>query len=265
MWFVSPPLITSIAKEKKKKQFFLELWEDLESRASKANPNKTLAGNMNIRDVASITSSALTSGNDDDGALFDETAGAYKRLRQKTEEMLVDLVVGNVKDELKAYVKIANWSSLGDAAPSAISPELSSALTLLSSFTTFLTRTLSPVVTRRIILASAVALQGFLWDNVLARNTFSLAGGRQFTRDCAEVWKLCGGEAGMPRLREAGVLLSLGEDGLEDGLGLRQVVKPVFEDNTKARECMAKLGVDVLTVQEVRGVLQRRVETFGSG
>jgi hypothetical protein len=91
----------------KKKQFFLELWEDLESRASKANPNKTLAGNMNIRHVASVTSSALTSGNDDDdGALFDETAGAYKRLRQKTEEMLVDLVVGNVKDELKAYIKM---------------------------------------------------------------------------------------------------------------------------------------------------------------
>jgi hypothetical protein len=150
---------------------------------------------------------------------------------------------------------------------SAISPELSSALTLLSSFTAFLTRTLSPAVTRRIILASAAALQGFLWDNVLMRNSFSLAGGRQFTRDCAELWMLCGDEAGMPRLREAGVLLSLGEDGLEpeDGLGLRQVVKPVFEDNAKARECMAKLGVGVLTVQEVRGVLQRRVEAFGSG
>jgi hypothetical protein len=93
--------------------FFLELWEDLESRASKGTPNKALAGNMNIRDVASVTSSALTSGNDDDdGALFDETAGAYKRLRQKTEEMLVDLVVGNVKGELKAYVKMYICPSL---------------------------------------------------------------------------------------------------------------------------------------------------------
>jgi hypothetical protein len=69
----------------------------------------------------------------------------------------------------------------------------------------------------------------------------------------------------MPRLREAGVLLSLGEEGTEDGLGLREVVNLVFEDNTKARECMAKLGVSALTVQEVRGVLQRRVEAFGSG
>jgi hypothetical protein len=72
----------------------------------------------------------------------------------------------------------------------------------------------------------------------------------------------------MPRLREAGVLLSLAEDGLDpkDGLGLREVVKPVFEDNTKARECVATLGVgSALTVQEVRGVLQRRVEAFGSG
>ncbi|KAA8892947.1 TIP-1 family-domain-containing protein [Sphaerosporella brunnea] len=246
--------------------FFLELWEDLESRAAKANPNKTLAGNMNIRDVASVTSSALTSGNDDDdGALFDETAGAYKRLRQKTEEMIVELVVGNVKDELKAYVKIANWSTLGDAAvPAAISPELSSPLTLIASFTAFLQRTLSPAVTRRIIRTSASALQSFLWDNVLLRNSFSLAGGRQFARDCAEVWVLCGGEAAMPRLREAAVLLLLGlGDHEEDVMKLRDVVKPVFEDNIKARECMGKLGVSTLTVQEVRGLLQRRVEAFG--
>ena len=87
--------------------FFLELWEDLESRASKASPIKTLAGNMNIRDVASVTSSALVSrDNDDDGALFDETAGSYKNLRLKTEETMVDHLVSLLKNELKAYIKM---------------------------------------------------------------------------------------------------------------------------------------------------------------
>lgn len=68
----------------------------------------------------------------------------------------------------------------------------------------------------------------------------------------------------MPRLREAAVLLLLGlGDHEEDVMKLRDVVKPVFEDNIKARECMGKLGVSTLTVQEVRGLLQRRVEAFG--
>jgi hypothetical protein len=70
------------------------------------------------------------------------------------------------------------------------------------------------------------------------------------------------------KLSEAGTLLSLGDGGgeEEEGLvGLREVVKPVFEDNVKAREMMAKLGVVALSVNEVRGVLHRRVEAFGSG
>ena len=56
------------------------------------------------------------------------------------------------------------------------------------------------------------------------------------------------------------------EEGEEDGaqLLLRDVVKPVFEDNDKAREVMKRLPVETLQVSEVRAVLQRRVEAFGS-
>jgi len=89
--------------------FFLELWEDLQSRASKVSPDKSLAGNMKIRDVASVTSSALVSGDDDDdGALFDETAGSYRELRRKTEETMVDHLVSLLKNELKAYTKMCS-------------------------------------------------------------------------------------------------------------------------------------------------------------
>ena len=85
--------------------FFLELWEDLQLRASKGNPGKALAGDMNIQDVANVTSSAVVSG-DDDGALFDETAGSYRQLRKMTEEMIAEQVIHAVREELKPYAKM---------------------------------------------------------------------------------------------------------------------------------------------------------------
>lgn len=267
--------------------FFLELWEDLQSRASKASPNKNLAGNMNIRDVASVTSNALVSGDDDDdGALFDETAGSYKDLRRKTEETMVDHLVSLLKNELKAYIKMYsppppvstlctnttrnNWSSLDPShSASSISPELVSALSTLSTHLSFLSRALAPVVYHRIIRAVAAALQTYIWDYVLTRNTFSLAGARQFASDMTDLSNSCGGWREMVRLREACTLLTLPLVRLEEDeegtqLLLKDVVRPVFEDNNKARAVMMKLALENLQVGEVRMVLQKRVEAFGS-
>lgn len=64
---------------------------------------------MNVAEVASVISSAVVSGGDD-GALFDETAGAYKHLRTKTEEMIVELLAGNMREELKAYSRMLDLS-----------------------------------------------------------------------------------------------------------------------------------------------------------
>lgn len=46
--------------------------------------------------------------NDDaivEGALFDETAAAYARLRAKTENVMADLLGQATRDALKAYVR----------------------------------------------------------------------------------------------------------------------------------------------------------------
>ena len=40
-----------------------------------------------------------------EGALFDETAAAYARLRTKTENVMADLLGQAVRDALKAYVR----------------------------------------------------------------------------------------------------------------------------------------------------------------
>lgn len=60
---------------------------------------------MNVAEVASVISSAVVSGGDD-GALFDETAEAYKQLRTKTEEMIAELLASNMREELKTYSRM---------------------------------------------------------------------------------------------------------------------------------------------------------------
>lgn len=87
--------------------FFLELWEELETRAAKSNTSKAVAGNLNLQEVASITSNTLiSSATENDGALFDATAESYKALRLKTEEMIAEHLASHVRDELKAYTKM---------------------------------------------------------------------------------------------------------------------------------------------------------------
>ncbi|KAI5820175.1 TIP-1 family-domain-containing protein [Pyronema omphalodes] len=241
--------------------FFLELWEELEARANKS-PNKTVAGSMNIQEVAAATSSTLVNGDDDshDGALFDETAESYRRLCGKTEELIIEHITQQVKNELRPYLKINNWSSL-DPAITDISAELVSALTTISQSLDFLQRAISPVAYRRITRAIATSVQNYIWDYLLSRQLFSLAGACQFARDVQELWGI---STDMPRLREATVLLTLPVEAKEGEVALRDVVKPVFEDNVSARDMMNTMGIVTLQVGEVRTVLQRRIEAFGS-
>jgi len=58
-----------------------------------------------MQDVAEKTSSAVMSG-DDDGALFDETAGAFKALQERTEEVTVEHIGNSVIEELRAYTRM---------------------------------------------------------------------------------------------------------------------------------------------------------------
>ena len=109
-------------------QFFLDLWTELQSRAHAASKepaaSAVVAGPLLLQDVAARTSSSLgTNTNDNppngngstgtglidessvEGALFDETAAAYARLRAKTENVMADMLGQAVRDALKAYVR----------------------------------------------------------------------------------------------------------------------------------------------------------------
>ncbi|MCJ1285788.1 hypothetical protein MMC26_005129 [Xylographa opegraphella] len=261
--------------------FFLELWDELQFRA-RSRSGKKFAGDLSIRDVAERTSSVVGSHDDETGALFDETASAYRRLRIRSESLIQDLLVHNVDRSLRPYQRINPWSSLTAdiISPSSlnITAELDGCMQLLSSYLVFLSKVLAEAPLRRISRHLIQAIQTFLWDRILMLHKFSASGIAQFTRDLYAFWEVFDryvahgqGETGMRRLREAVELMSMpvkapegpidgGAEGTKESIGIWEVEKRVFRDNESAREVLEVLGFDVLTEAEARSVLERRIE-----
>ena len=256
--------------------FFLELWDELQDRA-RSNTGRNLAGPMSVEDVAERTSNQVGS-EEDSGALFDETASAYKRLRVRTEGLIQDLLIDNIKVSLRPYSRINPWSLLSpdttsSASALALTAELDGTIEQLSSYLSFLADVLAQAPLRRIARQLALSMQSFLRDNVLMRNTFSSSGTAQFTRDISAIWEVMDrhlgegqGELGMRKLGEAIVLLQLpvtstgGDKREEAGLGLWEVDQRIYRSNESGREVLEELGLEVLSESEARSVLERRVE-----
>ena len=261
--------------------FFLELWDELQDRA-RSNTGRNLAGQMSVENVAERTSSRVGS-EEDSGALFDETAGAYRRLRVRTEGFIQDLLIENTRLSLRPYNRINPWSLLSpdtnsSASSLALTAELDGTIEQLSSYLSFLYKVLAQAPLRRIARQLALSIQSFLWDNVLLCNTFSSSGTAQFTRDVSAIWEVMDrylgegqGELGMRKLGEAIVLLrlpltsiDLGQ-GEETGLGLWEVDQRIYRSNESGREVLEELGLEVLSESEARSVLERRVEKRTTG
>ena len=211
----------------------------------------------------------------DSGALFDETAGAYKRLRVRTEGILQDTLIHDMRDALRPYGRINPWSSLSpdDSTPAslAISAELDAPLQQLTLYLTFLAGVLATAPLRRIVRQLSLSMQTFFWDNTMIRNTFSASGAAQLSRDLTAIWsvfdKYLGpgqGAAGMKKLKEGVGLLNLpmhSTEATDEGaLDLLEVEQKVFESNESAREVLQDLGLEVISESEARHVLERRVE-----
>ncbi|KAL9130908.1 MAG: hypothetical protein Q9217_001011 [Psora testacea] len=253
--------------------FFLELWDELQDRARRNTGDRNLAGSMSVEHVAERTSSAVGS-EEDTGALFDETASAYRQLRVRTEDVMQDKFVSTLRETLRPYARINPWSSLSTSVSStslALTAELDTTIQLLNEYLSFLSKALAQAPLRRIVRQVALALQTFLWDSVLMRYTFSATGIAQYTHDVEVVWQTIDlwlgeqqAEAGMRKLKAALVLLNLPEKVSEEEggatLGLWEVEKRIFRDNENAREVLEELGLEVLSESEARNVLERRIE-----
>lgn len=227
--------------------FFLELWEELQYRArDSTGRNSTVGTGLRVEDVAAKTSATINADDPDgeldaDGSgLFDQTALAYRRLRERSEEEILRALDVNLRAALGPYGKYAQWSSLA-ATPSeagAIAPSasLDGFFEITNVLLGYLASVLAPAPLRRITKHYCATVQREIYDNVLMHHTFSAAGASQLKRDLSAIeesiekdTKLPGVAGGtMKRLQEAVFLLSLdaaqpansgGTVGEDDGWG----------------------------------------------
>lgn len=270
--------------------FFVELWSELQDRVRlNRDGGRNVAGTMSVAEVASRTSPAIThdetssTQSSPEGALFDETASAYRRLRLRSESIIASTLTSNVTATLKPYSRLSIWATL--SAPSTTSPlslssDLAHAARIISAQLAFLTRALGVAPLRRVSRQLLLSVQTYVWDNVLARNKFSAAGAAQLASDIDHLCNLVDatmGAAGhvggslriMKKLNEALRLLNLGlvtpetptqNTSEAPELGLWDVEKRLFRDNESARVVLAELEIDGLSEAEARSVLERRVE-----
>ncbi|KAJ5095363.1 hypothetical protein NUU61_004719 [Penicillium alfredii] len=268
--------------------FFVELWSELQERIQQNREGgRNVAGTMSVAEVASRTSPAVSNSlevhnqtSSSDGALFDETASAYRRLRLRSETIITSTMSSNTLSALKPYSRVSTWATLStpSTAGSPLSPssDLSHAMSTLSTQLPFLSRALGIAPLRRVSRQLLLSIQTYIWDNVVIKNTFSPTGAAQLASDidhlCHVVDSALGtaGHAGdslriMKRLNEGLCLLGLSaspqeQADLGSALGLWDVEKRLFKDNESAREVLAELEIDTLTETEARLVLERRVE-----
>ncbi|KAM5487134.1 hypothetical protein McanMca71_000294 [Microsporum canis] len=273
--------------------FFLELWYELQDRvARQSHTGKPVAGVMSVSEIAARTSSSVANNHDHpedetEGALFDETATAYRHLRMRSESIIQTTIVSSVQASLRSYYQVSTWASLRTSSdePGALttpSLDLVQTLRLLTADFSFLSRTLAVAPRRRIANHVLLAIQTYIWDSILMRNSFSTTGAAQISVDvsniCDTVDAAIGVKAGeglaaqtVKKLRDSLFILNLKikpekvqspdtGDGTRIGLGLWEAEKRLFANNESARGVLSELGIDTLTEAEARSVLERRVE-----
>jgi RAD50-interacting protein 1 len=281
--------------------FFLELWEELQDRAR--NRERVSSNLGELEEIKQKTSAAVGDDENDgevQGALFDETAASYRRLRVRSEGVIVETLTYNVREALRPYTRVSTWASLSaTTAGGAISADLEPTLRLLADYLGFLSKAIGRIPLPRISRQLCHAVQTFLWDNVLVRHSFSTAGTTQLTTDmsalCSRIDRFVGqGQArlGLRRLLEGVTLISLpiraeisreqsgmsgdqGEDEDDNAwdeaegddepaepkkMGLFEVERLVFMDNESARHALQQLGLELLNESEARAVLEKRIE-----
>ncbi|KIW19273.1 hypothetical protein PV08_03567 [Exophiala spinifera] len=178
--------------------FFLELWDELQYRA-KANSNgaASVGSGLNVDEVAARTSNTIKSNSLDDDAdtdgsgLFDQTALAYRRLRERSEEEILRMFDVNLKGAIESYAKYAQWSSLAstpsDFASLSPSASLDGFLQTTSMLLGYLAKILAPSSLRRITKHYCTSAQRKIYDSVVMSHTFSAAGATQLKRDLAAI------------------------------------------------------------------------------
>ncbi|KAK3715597.1 hypothetical protein LTR37_007085 [Vermiconidia calcicola] len=198
--------------------FFLELWEELQDRVkNRDRVSRNLGAVHEIKQKTSAAVGGDESEGETQGALFDETAASYHKLRVRSENIIVETLTYNIREALRPYARMSTWASLSsNTAGGAISADLEPTLRLLEEYFGFLSKAIGRIPLRRMSRQVCHSIQNFMWDNVLVRHSFSTAGTIQLTTDitalCAQINRFIGqGQArlGMRKLLEGVTLVSL--------------------------------------------------------
>ncbi|KAK4032279.1 RINT1-like protein [Parachaetomium inaequale] len=259
--------IVNTLRDWSNEEFFVTLWEQLQTRAKVTEDQSNLAGGMSYDHVRDKTSAAIGK-EDDDGVLFDETIAAYSQRRKRAAEFLSEALVESHRKAFKAYLHRPQWSTIADDAAGdlAVTAELDEPLRILKRDLDFLQRALGTAVFRRVWREALEKLNNTLWSDVLMSHRFTASGAAQFSRDLHAVAALVerfipDGSTALGSLTDALRLLNLPVDPQEGGgMSLKKATDMVFTDNAEAKKVLEELDIDSLTSANARQILQRRVE-----
>ncbi|GAB7365850.1 hypothetical protein MBLNU230_g7181t1 [Neophaeotheca triangularis] len=167
--------------------FFIELWEELQFRARNRD---TISSKLEsgLQELQAKTSAALVPSDEindiTQGALFDETASAYQRLRVRSESILTETLTQQLQESLRPYLRTNTWATLSSSSSStSTSSGLDPCLTTLTSSFSFLSKALGRAPLLRLSRATTSALSSTLLDNLVLRSNFSTAGAAQLSTD----------------------------------------------------------------------------------
>ncbi|KAK0721484.1 TIP-1 family-domain-containing protein [Apiosordaria backusii] len=263
--------VVNALKDWGNEEFFITMWEQLQTRAKVTEDQSNLAGGMSYDHVRDRTSAAVGKEDNDSGVLFDETIAAYSQRRKRAQEFLSEALVDSHRKAFKAYLHRPQWSTIADdevvVHDLAVTAELDEPLRVLKRDFDFLSRALGTAVFRRVWREALERLNSTLWTDVLMSHKFTSSGAAQFARDLHAISSVIeryipDGSSSLGSLSDAVRLLNLPvEQPLEgDGMSLKKATDMVFTDNTEAKKVLDELEIDSLTPANARQILQRRVE-----
>lgn len=268
--FGSTDHVVNALKDWSNEEFFVELWDRLQARATKSDDQSNLAGGMSHDEVKGRTSQTVGTG-EDGGILFDETIKAYTERRTAAQDLLTEAVIRSHADAFRAYIQRAHWTVVSEDTAAvdpyqlAITAELDEPLRIIKRNFDFLARAVGAAVVRRVVRGALDSLQDTLWGDVLRKNNFTALGAAQFMRDLHAVFAMVdryvpNASEAMATLADAVKLLNLPLEAGEGFVSLKQASDRVFTDNAEARKVLEELRIDTLEPGNARMILQRRVE-----
>jgi RAD50-interacting protein 1 len=220
--------------------FFLELWEELQDRVqANSGMHASVGKDLRVDEVAAKTSASIKASNrdmlqdTDGGALFDETALAYRRLKEQSEAEILRLIDNNIREAVADYGRLDAWASLSTTVADITSLSPSSALDSTLQVTSVLLKFLSKVVARptmhKLVKHLCATLQTEIYSRVITPHNFSAAGVTQLQRDIMAIEEAIDSRSnlrgvassGLKRLEQMSTLLGLpikrsGRQGIPD-------------------------------------------------